>query len=244
VKLVIDLGNTFQKLAVFCSGDMVFMNAPEKITTKLLFAVFDRYAIRSAIISSVIHHEKEMESFIKSRCFCLVLDNNTLIPLINKYDSPETLGRDRLSAAVAGSHIYPDQDVLVIDAGTCIKYDFVNAQGEYLGGAISPGLKMRFNALHSFTDKLPLVELTGNDILIGKNTTESLLSGVINGTSAEVDGIIDRYRKIYPEIQVVLSGGDAEYLVSKLKNKIFAVSNIVLNGLKLILDYNDTHKAL
>jgi type III pantothenate kinase len=244
VKLVIDLGNTFQKLAVFSGKDMVHMEAPEEITTILLFRLFDRFAIKSAIISSVIHHEKEIESFLKSRCTCIILDQDTPLPLVNKYGSPETLGKDRLASAVAGSHIFPKRDVLVVDAGTCIKYDFVNAQGEYLGGAISPGLRIRFNALHTFTDKLPLVELTGYNSLIGKNTTESLLSGVINGTSAEIDGIIERYREIYPEIQVVLSGGDAEYLVSKLKNEIFAVSNIVLNGLKLILDYNDKQNAL
>jgi type III pantothenate kinase len=163
---------------------------------------------------------------------------------VNKYDSPETLGKDRLAAAVAGNHLFPNQNVLVIDAGTCIKYDFINAQAEYLGGAISPGLQMRFNALHIFTEKLPLIELTVFKTLIGKNTTDSLLSGVINGTLSEIDGIIDQYREIYPEIQIVLSGGDAEYLVGKLKKGIFAVSNIVLQGLKIILDYNDKQKAL
>jgi type III pantothenate kinase len=244
VKLVIDLGNTFQKLAVFSGEDIVFMEATEIVNIKLLIRVFNRFAVKSAIISSVIHHEKDIERFIKSRCHCVMLDQNTPLPLVNKYNSPETLGKDRLASAVAGCNIFQKKDVLVIDAGTCIKYDFVNAQAEYLGGAISPGLRMRFSALHTFTEKLPLVEMTGYNSLIGKNTSESLLSGVINGASAEIDGIIERYREIYPEIQVVLSGGDAEYLVSKLKNEIFAVSNIVLNGLKLILDYNDKQKTL
>ncbi len=244
MKLVIDLGNTFQKLAVFSGEDIVFTEAPEKITMKTLLSVFNRFAIRSAIISSVIHHDKELDSIVRSRCRCIVLDQQTPLPVLNKYDSPENLGRDRLAAAVAGSSIYPNRNVLVVDAGTCIKYDFVNAQSEYLGGAISPGLRMRFNALHTFTEKLPLIELVEFNSLTGKTTEESLLSGVINGTLAEIDGIIDRYRRIYPEIQIVLSGGDAEYLASKLKNEIFAVSNIVLYGLKIILDYNDKQKAL
>jgi type III pantothenate kinase len=244
MKLVIDLGNTFQKLAVFSGEDMVFMEAHEQVTVKLLISVFNRFTINSGIISSVIHHEKDIESVVKSRCHSVVLDHNTRLPLQNKYETPETLGKDRLAAAVAGNHIFPHKNVLVIDAGTCIKFDFVTAAAEYMGGAISPGLQMRLNALHTYTEKLPLIELTENKLLIGKNTTDSLLSGVINGALSEIDGIIDRYREIYPEIQVVLSGGDAEYLVSKLKNEIFAVSNIVLYGLKIILDYNDKQKVL
>jgi type III pantothenate kinase len=243
MKLVIDLGNTFQKLAVFSGEEMVYVEMPVKITMKLLLSIFNRFTINSAIISSVINHDKEIESFISSRCHCVVLDHNTPLPLVNKYESPETLGKDRLAAAVAGNHLFLHEDVLVIDAGTCIKYDFINSKAEYLGGAISPGLRIKFNALHTFTEKLPLVELNHFNGLIGKTTTESLLSGVINGTVAEIDGIIDRYREIYPQIQVVLSGGDAEYLVSKLKNKTFAVSYIVLNGLKIILDYNDNQET-
>jgi type III pantothenate kinase len=244
MKLVVDMGNTYQKLAVFSGEDIVFMIAPEQLTMKSLLCVFERYVINSGIISSVIHHDHELESFVKSRCTSLILDHNTPLPILNKYETPKTHGKDRLAAAVAGNHIFPDKNVLVIDAGTCIKYDFVTSGAEYLGGAISPGLHMRFSALHKQTEQLPLIELTEYRSLIGKNTTDSLLSGVINGTLAEIDGIIDRYREIYPEIQIVLSGGDAEYLVSKLKNEIFAVSNIVLYGLKIILDYNDKQKAL
>ncbi len=243
MKLVLDLGNTSQKLAVFSGEEMVFIEIPELITTNLLLNIFNQFAIDSAIISSVIHHDKEIESVVHARCHCVVLDHNTPLPLVNKYESPETLGKDRLAAVVAGNHLFPHKDVLVIDAGTCIKYDFINSKSEYLGGAISPGLQMKFIALHTFTEKLPLVELNHFNSLVGKNTSESLLSGVVNGSIAEIDGIIDRYSAIYPQIQVVLSGGDAEYLVSKLKNKTFAVSYIVLNGLKIILDYNDNQKS-
>jgi len=193
VKLIIDLGNTFQKLAVFSGEDMLLMESPEQVTIKLLLSVFKRFTINSAIISSVINHDKEFKSAVKSRCRSLILDHNTPLPLVNKYDSPETLGKDRLAAAVAGNQLFPNQNVLVIDAGTCIKYDFINAQAEYLGGAISPGLQMRFNALHTFTEKLPLIELTEFKSLVGKNTTDSLLSGVINGTLSEIEGVIDRY---------------------------------------------------
>jgi len=193
-------------------------------------------------MSSVINHDSELEDFILSHCDFINFNHNTPLPIINKYQTLETLGKDRLASAVAAHQLFPDKDVLVIDAGTCVKFDFINSMAEYLGGSISPGLQMRFRALHSFTEKLPFVELKPFDILIGKTTHESLLSGVINGTLAEIDGIINRYKENYPELQVVLSGGDAEYLVSKLKNRIFALSNIVLNGLKIILDYNDNQK--
>ncbi|MEI6122320.1 MAG: type III pantothenate kinase [Bacteroidota bacterium] len=239
MKLVLDLGNTFQKLAVFSVDDMVYNDSPKQIDTKLFETIFARYAISSCLLSSVIHHQKEIETYLHSKCKLVAFNHTTPIPIKNRYQTLQTLGKDRLASAVAAQNLYPFHDVLVVDAGTCLKFDFVNAQAEYMGGAISPGLRMRFSALHTFTDKLPLIELIRFETLIGKNTEESLLSGVINGTIAEIDGIIDRYRANYPQIKVVLSGGDAEYLVNKLKNKIFAVSNIVLTGLKIILDYND-----
>ncbi len=239
MKLIIDLGNTFPKIAVFSGEEIVQLELPTQFETKLLESVFNKFPISSCILSSVIHHQTEIETFLSSKCKLIVFDHTTPIPIKNEYHSPESLGKDRLASAVAAQNLFPTQDVLVIDAGTCIKYDFVNSKAAYLGGAISPGLQMRFSALHTFTDKLPLIELIDYNTLIGKNTQESLLSGVINGTIAEIDGIIDQYRNNFPQIAIVLSGGDADYLVNKLKNKIFAVSNIVLIGLKIILDYND-----
>lgn len=243
MKLVVDLGNTFQKLAVFSDSDIIHYESPLLLTIEILKHVFERFPISSAILSSVINQDKEIEHFIKSKCRFVIFDHLTPLPLKNNYQTPETLGKDRLAAAVCANNLFPNNDVLVIDAGTCIKFDFVNSQSEYLGGAISPGLHMRFQALNTFTGKLPLIELSDNHPLTGKNTTESILSGVINGILAEINGIIDKYTETYPEIQVVLSGGDAEYLVGKLKNKIFADSSVVLKGLKIILDYNDNQKA-
>ena len=244
MKLVIDLGNTFQKLAVYSDDNLMFLKSQEQIDVDLLSNIFIHYPVSTAILSSVINHDKEIEAVLNRHGRYIILDDKTPIPIVNKYKSPETLGKDRLAAAVAGNYMYPSKPVLVVDTGTCIKYDFINSENEYLGGSISPGLRMRFKALNAYTGKLPFVELIEFNALIGKNTAESLLSGVITGTLAEIDGIISRYRENYPEIQVVLSGGDAEYLVGKLKNKIFAVSNIVLFGLKIILDYNDHQKTL
>lgn len=243
MKLVIDLGNTFQKMAVFSDTELLMLYAPEQLHTTLLQEIFERYAISSCLLSSVIHHDEAIEDFLYAHCKLFVLNHQTPLPIKNKYQTPETLGKDRLASAVAAHDMFPHTNVLVIDAGTCVKYDFIDAAGAYFGGAISPGLQMRFSALHTFTDKLPLIDLIEYNTLIGTNTSESILSGVINGTIAEIDGIIDLYRANYAPLQIILSGGDAEYLVGKLKNKIFAVSNIVLIGLKVILDYNDNNET-
>ena len=171
------------------------------------------------------------------------LDHTTPLPLINCYETPETLGRDRLAAAVGAGTLHPQQNVLVIDCGTCIKYDMVTSAGEYLGGAISPGLEMRFNALHTFTDQLPLVTNPGaQPSLIGATTHDSITSGVINGTQAEVRATIDQYNSAYNDLTVLFTGGDATAVMpAELsgKKRIFADQYLVLKGLNAILQHNE-----
>lgn len=241
MKLVVDLGNSQHKIAVFSDESIVFLEISKNIsdTLKHIFAVYD---ISSAILASVIEHPLSVNEQISSKCHLLVFDEKTLIPVKNNYLTPETLGNDRLASVVAANKMFPGENVLVIDAGSCIKYDFIDSSAVYHGGAISPGLNMRLKALHTFTGKLPLIELSDCDNLIGNSTQQSILSGVVNGVIAEINGIVEQYCKTYSKLRVVLSGGDSEYLVNKLKNKIFAVSNIVLHGLKIILDYNDNLK--
>ena len=166
------------------------------------------------------------------------MDGHTKIPLQNTYKTPESLGRDRIALAVGANQLFPTNNTLVIDAGTCITYDFIDEKNNYLGGAISPGLQIRLNALHTFTEKLPLVTIKNGSELIGKTTEMSILSGVINGATAEVDGIIDRYKEQFGNLKTVLTGGDANYFVKTLKNNIFANSKVLLNGLNTILNYN------
>jgi type III pantothenate kinase len=239
VKLIIDIGNTLQKTAVFDRDGLVFFETHTGVNTDILQKVFGQFPINVAILSSVINHPDSLEKLIREHCSLLVFNHQTPIPIKNNYLTPETLGKDRLASVVAAQSLFPNQNVLVIDAGTCFKFDLLNSQGEYIGGAISPGIHMRFLALHTFTGKLPLINVSEFDQLIGKSTEESILSGVINGSVTEIDGIIDKYKEKYPDIVVVFSGGDADYLANKLKNKIFAIQNIVLTGLKLILDYNE-----
>ena len=240
INLVLDFGNTNHKAAVFDDDELVRMDQYERLTLsglKELLAVFPQ--IRDGIASSVVHYPHGIKKFLKQHLhFFVELDHLTPLPLVNTYRTPATLGRDRIACAVAACRLFPGIPVLVINAGTCITYDLVNGKNEYLGGAISPGLQMRLKAMHTFTRKLPLVELQDPGELTGKDTRESMLSGTVHGAIAEITGIVAEYRKTWPNLQVILSGGDREYLDKLLKIRIFALPNIVMVGLNYILEYN------
>ncbi|MES2565307.1 MAG: type III pantothenate kinase [Bacteroidota bacterium] len=238
MNLVIDIGNTRVKAALY--KDDLFEDL--RIFDTLDELLKDTILLQSAkniIVGSVVDKLDDFYRSLKAYAPTLVFSTETKIPLTNLYHSAATLGSDRLSASVAAYFLQPDSDVLVVDAGTCIKYNFTNAKNEYLGGGISPGIRMRFKALHNYTSKLPLIGITENRIdLIGTNTQNSILSGVINGAIAEIDGFINDYKLQYPGILVLLTGGDSEFLAKRLKNSIFAHQNLVLKGLNDILNYN------
>lgn len=243
MRLVLDFGNTLIKIASFNAGEIekikVFENKDFNLITKYLAQISgDNNDKIPAILSSVINYPKSFKAFMESYFDFLELDPKTKIPIINKYQSPETLGKDRLAAIVGANHLFPESDVLSIDCGSCITYDIITQAGEYLGGGISPGIKMRFKALHTFTDKLPLMSYTNYAELTGTNTEESILSGVLNGVIAEIDGIIEKYQNKFNDLTTILSGGDMNYFDKRLKNNIFAIPNLVLFGLNVILDYN------
>jgi type III pantothenate kinase len=169
----------------------------------------------------------------------LLFNSETPIPIKNRYRSAHTLGSDRLASAIGGNSLAPGQDILVIDAGTCVKYNYVNANNEYIGGGISPGLQMRFKAMNTFTSRLPLLEpVESYTELIGTNSNESILSGVQLGVINEVDAFIDQYRQQFNNIKVFLTGGDTDFFAKRLKNRIFADQNLILKGLNEILEYN------
>jgi len=241
VNLVIDLGNTRAKLALF-EGKVLkeqFSFEP-RISLAQLQKVFKSHTgINKTIVSSVINHSKDISNFLSNHTQHILFDSNTKIPVQNKYASPETLGKDRLAAAIGAYSMYKNTTVLIIDAGTCIKTDVVTAKGEYLGGSISPGINMRFKALNQFTDKLPVLNIDKNyHSLTGNNTNESILSGVQNGAVYEVKGFIDGYLKQYPDIKIVLTGGDAAFFELELKNHIFVCPELVLIGLNEIVEFN------
>ncbi|MGB5270960.1 MAG: type III pantothenate kinase, partial [Eudoraea sp.] len=167
-----------------------------------------------------------------------LLSPNSKIPFKNSYATPQTLGMDRVALATAAFYFNPDANTLVIDAGTCITYDMINDYGEYLGGAISPGLRMRYKALHEHTSKLPLLEPKNYNDIIGNSTDASIHSGVLNGICREIDGVIGQYQSRFEDLTVILTGGDAQILSKRLKNTIFAHSNFLLKGLNYLLEYN------
>lgn len=239
-KLIIDFGNTLQKLAVFLGKEIILKETFRKLPPETLAYFINEHGPFDGIIqSSVVIHTRELEEILARAGKFILLTDQTPLPVKNSYETPKTLGKDRL-AAVAGAHaLFPGRNCLVIDAGTCITYDIITKDGEYLGGGISPGIQMRFKALHTFTGKLPLIEPDEFDDLIGKSTRESILSGVYNGITGEMTGIISRYHEHFENLTVLITGGDHQFLYNKLKISIFAAPNLVLQGLNEILDYND-----
>jgi type III pantothenate kinase len=239
MNLVIDCGNTRIKLAVFNQSKLIYNEAFTLNNYKMaLENCLKSYACKNAIISSVGSLKNEEIIEIKQKIEVLELNSLTKIPFLNTYATPETLGVDRIGLVAAAVFNYPKKNVLIIDAGTCITYDFVDEKKTYHGGAISPGIGIRYKSLHVFTNKLPLLEPNFNSQLIGNTTASCIHSGVINGVLGEINAVIESYRKENKDLTVVLTGGDVKFLSNKLKNSIFANSNFLLEGLNSILTYN------
>ncbi|MDE3742894.1 type III pantothenate kinase [Maribacter polysaccharolyticus] len=240
MNLIIDVGNSFVKLAVFEKGTLVYEDSVKLVglvdKARYIYGAYPE--IEWTMVSSVVVLEKTDLEALKVFSKVHVLDHSTKTPFKNRYATPDTLGVDRIALAAAAFYHKPNKNVLVIDAGTCITYDLLTEEGEYLGGAISPGLQMRYNALHRQTSKLPLLTPGNPRGLMGNSTESSIHSGVINGVCAELDGIIDQYRTEFVDLTVILTGGDTQFLSKRLKNTIFALSNFLLTGLNNLLDYN------
>ena len=239
MNLVIDIGNTRVKAAVFEKDALkeffVFQNTASLIQSTL----FSTYMISECILGSVVNGIDPFINELKGKTRVLFFLSETPAPVKNLYKTAHSLGSDRLAGAVGGNALFPGENILVIDAGTCIKYNFVNSRNEYIGGAISPGLQMRFKSIHTFTSRLPLLEVDENyDTLIGTTSNESILSGIQLGTVAEVEGFIEQYKKRYPDIRVIVTGGDVKFFEKRLKKPIFADSFLILKGLNAILEFN------
>lgn len=240
MNLVIDVGNTFVKLAVFNEEEIVFNNRIEilKIKESVLRLKKEYKLLDRAIISSVGKLGKAEVEFIGKHFNLLVLDAKTKLPFLNKYGTPNTLGIDRIALVSASVSQFPKNNTLIIDAGTCITYEFITKGNEYLGGAISPGIRMRYKSLNNLTANLPLLKTETPNHIIGNSTNESIHSGVVNGVLNEIDGVIADYKLIFSDLTVILTGGDANFLSKQLKSSIFANSNFLLEGLNYILQFN------
>ena len=239
--LVLDIGNTATKTGCFASG---LLREVLTVQADGVPALLARWQPQHVLVASVAAPAAEwvarLQPLVPGRV--LAFDPGTTPgPLTNAYATPATLGADRLAAATGATGLWPGRNVLTIDAGTALKLDLATADGRYLGGSIAPGLAMRLRGLHEFTGRLPLVPLPAPDAtvaLVGDSTTGSLLSGVVNGTVAELNGLVVQYQAHYQQLAVVLTGGDAAFLAPRLVGRIFVVPELVLLGLYRILAYN------
>jgi len=239
MNLVIDTGNTLTKLALFQGREMVAFTSISGINVQEIIRFCEsNTTIENAILSTVKEHPSVIDTYLNTHFSTVFFNHNTPVPIINKYSTPETLGKDRLAGVVGAKWLFTASDILVIDAGTAITYDIITSGGEYLGGGISPGLTMRYKALHTFTGRLPLLDYYEDAQLIGDDTYSSIQSGVLNGAVAEIEGIMHRYQLAYPGIKIILTGGSHNYFDKRLKIKTFAAPNLVLEGLNLILEFN------
>lgn len=239
VTLCFDFGNTRLKCAVFNKAVLqeivVMENDGEEAVSQLL----KKYQPQKSILSSVINHNEAVEVLLISATKFHKLSHLTKLPVTSPVGKPETIGADRLALAVAAVHFHPGKNNLVIGIGTAITYNFINKYNQFLGGGISPGMEMRFNALHTFTAKLPLVKKDWNFPLVGYDTRTNILSGVLMGMAKEIDGMIDEYTDKYGNFNAVLTGGDTPHFAPLLKNQIFADSEFLFKGLYAISEYNN-----
>ncbi len=238
IYLIIDIGNTLTKIAIFSKDEVIAIEKHENLSDRLLEKFINNHNIIGAIVSSVTNKFPELEKIFTKKIPIIKFSSSTPIPIKNCYKTPKTLGVDRLALAVAINALYPNQNVLAIDCGTAITFDFVNSNNEYIGGAISPGINTRFRALHHFTSKLPLIKINESYPIIGDDTSSCILSGVLNGVINEVDGYIDMVKLSFPDLKVVFTGGESFFFDKKLKNSIFVHPNLLLFGLNRILTYN------
>jgi type III pantothenate kinase len=240
MNLIIDVGNSNVKLAVFQQDKLLHKSIIElsQLNESIEIIKTNFPKIEKAIISSVGNLQNSQIQNIKKHFTTFILDSASKIPFINLYKTPKTLGVDRIALVSASVNQFPDKNVLIIDVGTCVTYDFKTSKNDYLGGAISPGIRLRYKTLNDLTANLPLLETEIPKNIIGDSTSSAIHSGVIYGILKEIDGIIDEYQKKYSDLTVILTGGDANLLSNQLKNSIFANSNFLLEGLNFILEFN------
>ncbi len=240
MNLVIDIGNSRTKLAVFDKNSMIESLVLSNLNEGDLKILRNKHPhISRCIISSVKEILPEYIHFLMhSSIKTIVLDADISLPFINAYETPETLGNDRIAAIAGACFLHPKKNVLIIDAGTAMTFDLIDDKNTYQGGIISPGLKMRFEALHHFTSQLPLLESSNDMKLIGQNTNEAIVNGVQNGMIFEIEGYLTKIGNKYSQLVVLLTGGDSLFFDNKVKKPIFAVSNLTLVGLNFILEYN------
>ena len=240
MNLIIDIGNTSTKLAVFQRDKVLIAKTVEGfslvIEVENLLKQFTE--IKRGFVSSVGFLSEDELKILEKRLPMTVLNSTLKLPFKIHYKTPNSLGADRLALMAAAATQYSGKNVLVIDAGSCITYDFIDSKKNYLGGAIAPGIQMRYKSLGDFTSSLPTLQKIVPKNSIGNSTHDSIHSGVINGVLYEIEGTVNEYQNKYPDLTVILTGGDADFLCKQLKISIFANSDFLLEGLNFLLEYN------
>ena len=241
MNLVIDIGNSRTKFSLFDRGEVVMTTPVDELLPEHIDALKNEYQLlNKVILSSVREYPCSLKETLQNSFDTFIeLNHKTPLPIENLYLSKETLGYDRIASAVGANNLYTNTNLLVIDAGTALTYDFVNDKNQYLGGNIAPGLEMRFKSLHNFTGKLPLVKVENQNKLYGSTTEEAIRAGVQNGFLYEVERTIEVFKVFYSNLKVIITGGDANFFDKKLKNSFFVHYNLVALGLNRILEYNE-----
>jgi type III pantothenate kinase len=240
MNLVLDIGNTSTKAAIFDNDKIVGTKIfDEPLVCDIEFLLRNYPSTNNCILSVVGKIDNSLYQYLNNTFPRIIeLKGSTPLPFSNNYKSKETQGPDRIAAIAGVTVVFPGVDVLVIDAGTAIKFDFVDSSANYHGGNISPGIEMRFKALHTFTEKLPLLKKSITEKLLGDTTEDAIICGVLNAIVFEIEGYINALKKDYPNLKTIITGGDAGFLDDKIKSPIFADQNLVLTGLNRILQYN------
>ena len=239
ITICFDFGNTRKKIVVFNKTEIDKTFVWNDISPEMIRTLIDTYKPQRSILSSVIDHDLFIEEMLAAGTKFHKLSHLSKLPFTIAVGRPETIGADRLALAAAAVYFYPRKHNLVIGSGTCITYNFVNKDHEFMGGAISPGVEMRLKSLNQYTAKLPLVNADWNVPLIGYDTNTNILSGVVIGVAKEMDGFIDAYEERWGNFNVLLTGGDLGILASHLKKKIFADSELIFKGLYAISEVNN-----
>jgi type III pantothenate kinase len=240
MNLIIDIGNSRTKYSVFDDKTEVSSYSENILTTKTIETILKKHTyINKCILSATGHIPENIINFLNQNIkYCLQFSHRTPLPFHSEYKTIETLGLDRLAAVSGANVLHPGENVLIIDLGTAITYDLKNEANIHLGGNISPGMHLRFKALNEFTNKLPLVNPNNGPTLIGLSTVEAIENGVLHGIISEIDAFIDEIESLYNNLTIILTGGDAQFFVNKLKKTIFVVQNLVSTGLNSILSHN------
>ena len=239
MNLAIDIGNSSCKAGVYSTGKKKHVSFSGCRDSSMVHDLIGAYDIKKAILSNV---RSDIPVFLDqleaAGIYTLVLSDNTPLPFKLRYESPDTLGTDRLAAVAGAYSMFSSNNVLVIDAGTAVTYDMLGSDNVYIGGNISPGLDMRFRALNEFTGRLPLVSKGDSFSNLGVNTIDAIRSGVQAGLIFEINEYIRTLNIKYNDLKIIITGGDGKFLAGKVESAPILAPDLVLDGLNYILDYN------